>query len=235
MDVVHADTPFVLEARGVTKIFGQSRALDGVNFGLRPGEVHALLGENGAGKSTLIKILTGAYQPDGGAVLLDGKPVHFSDPLHAQSHGIGTVYQEVNLLPNRSVAENLFLGRQPTRFGFVRKSVIEENARTLLARSGLEVDVQAELGTYSVAVQQIVAIARAVELSGKVLVLDEPTASLDKHEVEKLFDAGYKLHIDAAAEDMRESPNEIVVPLTSAGAGKAVSGTRYISDFTYTH
>jgi simple sugar transport system ATP-binding protein len=181
-------SPFVLEARGVTKIFGTSRALDGVNFGLRPGEVHALLGENGAGKSTLIKILTGAYQPDGGEILLDGKPVHFADPLHAQAHGIGTVYQEVNLLPNRSVAENLFLGRQPTRFGFVRRSLIEKQAGELLARYGLDIDVQAELGTYSVAVQQIVAIARAVELSGKVLVLDEPTASLDKHEVEKLFE-----------------------------------------------
>lgn len=182
------DSSFVLEARGVIKIFGQSKALDGVNFGLRRGEVHALLGENGAGKSTLIKILTGAYQPDGGEVLLDGAPVHFADPLHAQSHGIGTVYQEVNLLPNRSVAENLFLGRQPTRFGFVRKSLIEKNARELLSRYGLDIDVQAELGTYSVAVQQIVAIARAVELSGKVLVLDEPTASLDKLEVEKLFE-----------------------------------------------
>ena len=179
---------FVLEARGVTKIFGQNRALDAVNFGLLPGEVHALLGENGAGKSTLIKILTGAYRPDAGEVILDGKPVTFSDPLQAQSHGIGTVYQEVNLLPNRSVAENLYLGHQPTFMGFVRRSQIEKNARTLLARYGLDIDVQAELGTYSVAVQQIVAIARAVELSGKVLVLDEPTASLDKHEVDKLFE-----------------------------------------------
>jgi galactofuranose transport system ATP-binding protein len=185
---------FVLEARGVTKIFGQNRALDAVNFGLRPGEVHALLGENGAGKSTLIKILTGAYYPDAGDVILSGKPVTFRDPLHAQSHGIGTVYQEVNLLPNRSVAENLYLGHQPTRFGFIRRGLIEKNARELLSQYGLEIDVQAELGTYSVAVQQIVAIARAVELSGKVLVLDEPTASLDRQEVDKLFEviAGLK-------------------------------------------
>jgi galactofuranose transport system ATP-binding protein len=182
------NTPFVLEARGVTKIFGQNRALDGVNLGLCPGEVHALLGENGAGKSTLIKILTGAYSPDAGEVILDGAPVHFRDPLQAQSHGIGTVYQEVNLLPNRSVAENLYLGHQPTRFGFIRKGLIEKNARALLARYGLDIDVMAELGSYSVAVQQIVAIARAVELSGKVLVLDEPTASLDKQEVDKLFE-----------------------------------------------
>ncbi|HEX9857720.1 MAG TPA: sugar ABC transporter ATP-binding protein, partial [Paracoccaceae bacterium] len=185
---------FVLEARGVTKIFGQSHALDRVDFGLLPGEVHALLGENGAGKSTLIKILTGAYQPDGGEVLLEGRAVSFRDPLQAQGHGIGTVYQEVNLLPNRSVAENLFLGHQPSRFGFVRKGLIEARARDLLADYGLEIDVRAELGNFSVAIQQIVAIARAVELSGKVLVLDEPTASLDRHEVERLFEvvAGLK-------------------------------------------
>jgi len=98
---------YVLQARGVTKIFGGHTALDSVDFGVRPGQVHALLGENGAGKSTLIKILTGAYQPDGGQVLVDGVPAVLENPLHAQTHGIGTVYQEVNLLPNRSVAENL--------------------------------------------------------------------------------------------------------------------------------
>ena len=183
----------VVQARGIVKIFGQHRALDGVDFEVRPGEVHALLGENGAGKSTLIKILTGAYQPDGGEVLLDAAPVRFSDPLDAQRHGIGTVYQEVNLLPNRSVAENLFLGHQPTRFGIVQRKVIEARARELLAGYGLEIDVKAELGSYSVAVQQIVAIARAVELSGKVLVLDEPTASLDRNEVAKMFEVVARL------------------------------------------
>lgn len=182
-----------LRAEGVVKIFGQHRALDGVDFEVRAGEVHALLGENGAGKSTLIKILTGAYQPDGGKVLLDGVPVTFRDPLHAQSHGIGTVYQEVNLLPNRSVAENLFLGHQPTRFGLVQRRVIEDRAREVLASYGLEIDVRAELSSYSVAVQQIVAIARAVELSGKVLVLDEPTASLDRNEVQKMFEVVNRL------------------------------------------
>ncbi|MEO5621400.1 MAG: sugar ABC transporter ATP-binding protein, partial [Cypionkella sp.] len=186
-------TQAMLQARGIVKIFGQHRALDGVNFEARAGEVHALLGENGAGKSTLIKILTGAYQPDQGEVLLQGEPVHFRDPLHAQTFGIGTVYQEVNLLPNRSVAENLFLGHQPTRFGIVQRKVIEAKARDLLATYGLEIDVRAELGSYSVAVQQIVAIARAVELSGKVLVLDEPTASLDHSEVQKLFEVVARL------------------------------------------
>ena len=178
---------FTLEARGVSKIFGGHTALDQINFGLLPGEVHALLGENGAGKSTLIKILTGAYQPDGGAVLMDGVEIHLDNPLHAQSHGIGTVYQEVNLLPNRSVAENLFLGHQPTRFGLVDRRKMDRDARVLLERYGLDIDPGTELGTYSVAVQQIVAIARAVQLSGKVLILDEPTASLDRNEVERLF------------------------------------------------
>ena len=177
----------VLEARGVSKVFGAHLALDHVDFELKAGQVHALLGENGAGKSTLIKILTGVYHPDGGSVLLNGQPVDFPDLQHAQDHGIGTVYQEVNLLPNRSVAENLMLGRQPRRFGLVRKAATEAAARDLLARYGLAVDVRVELGRFSLAVQQIVAIARAVELSGKVLILDEPTASLDRQEVERLF------------------------------------------------
>ena len=183
-----------LEARGITKVFGNHVALDAVDFGLRAGEVHALLGENGAGKSTLIKILTGAYQPDGGAVLADGTAITLDNPQQAQSYGIGTVYQEVNLLANRSVAENLFLGHQPTRFGLVDRRKMEHDSRAILSRYGLGIDPSSELGTHSVAVQQIVAIARAVELSGKVLILDEPTASLDRNEVERLFEiiAGLK-------------------------------------------
>ncbi|MEO8685168.1 MAG: sugar ABC transporter ATP-binding protein, partial [Devosia sp.] len=183
-----ADGEYVLEARGVMKIFGNHVALDNVDFGLRKGEVHALLGENGAGKSTLIKILTGAYQPDGGGIYVDGTQISLDNPLHAQTFGIGTVYQEVNLLPNRSVAENLFLGHQPLRFGFVNFRKMEADARVLLANYDLHIDPASELGTHSVAVQQIVAIARAVQLSGKVLILDEPTASLDRNEVERLFE-----------------------------------------------
>ncbi|MBS3847591.1 sugar ABC transporter ATP-binding protein [Devosia sp. BSSL-BM10] len=190
---------YVLQARGVTKIFGGHTALDSVDFGVRPGQVHALLGENGAGKSTLIKILTGAYQPDGGQVLVDGVPAVLENPLHAQTHGIGTVYQEVNLLPNRSVAENLYLGHQPTRFGLVDHRKMEADARLLLARYGLDLDPGSELGGHSVAVQQIVAIARAVALSGKVLILDEPTASLDRNEVERLFEVIADLKRDGLA------------------------------------
>ncbi len=181
-------TAFRMEARGVSKVFGNHTALDAVDFGLLPGEVHALLGENGAGKSTLIKILTGAYRPDGGEVLVDGAAVTLHSPLHAQSFGIGTVYQEVNLLPNRTVAENLFLGHQPVRFGLVDRRRMMREARALLARYDLNIDPATELGSHSVAVQQIVAIARAVQLSGKVLILDEPTASLDRNEVQRLFE-----------------------------------------------
>jgi len=178
----------ILLAKDIVKVFPGSRALDGVNFSLRRGEVHALLGENGAGKSTLIKCLTGAYRRDGGSVILDGETIDPKNPLGAQALGIGTVYQEVNLLPNLSVAENLYLGRQPRRFGLIQAGRMKRDARDLLGKYGLDIDVSASLESYSVAVQQVVAIARAVDLSGKVLILDEPTASLDAREVEMLFD-----------------------------------------------
>lgn len=178
----------VLAAAGITKTFGNHTALDGVDIAFHRGEVHALLGENGAGKSTLIKILTGAYIPDGGTITVDGEVVNFTTPQQAQTLGIGTVYQEVNLLPNMTVIDNLFIGRQPTnRFGLVDRRRMELEARDILNTYGLDIEVKAELSTFSVAVQQIIAIARAVELSGKVLILDEPTASLDRSEVEKLF------------------------------------------------
>ena len=164
------------------------QALDHVDFTLHAGEIHGLLGENGAGKSTLIKVLTGVFKRDAGTIRLDGQDIDARDPADALSLGIGTVYQEVNLLPNLSVAENLFIGRQPHRFGLVRTGEMRRLAAELLAGYGLDIDVADPLGSYSVAVQQIVAIARAVDLSAKVLILDEPTASLDAHEVETLFE-----------------------------------------------
>ncbi|WP_111561449.1 galactofuranose ABC transporter, ATP-binding protein YtfR [Rhizobium sp.] len=177
----------VLAASGISKFFPGAVALDKVDFTLRKGEVHALLGENGAGKSTLIKCITGAYRRDEGSLTLDGAEIDPADTLAAQRLGIGTVYQEVNLLSNLSVAENLFLGRQPKRFGMIDVSAMNRQARELLRQYGMEIDVTAQLDRFSVAVQQVVAIARAVDLSGKVLILDEPTASLDAQEVAMLF------------------------------------------------
>ncbi|GLI00464.1 sugar ABC transporter ATP-binding protein [Phytohabitans aurantiacus] len=172
---------------GISKEFPGVKALSDVDFRLLPGEVHALMGENGAGKSTLIKVLTGVYDIDQGQTTLDGTDVRFSGPLQAQQAGISTVYQEVNLCPNLSVAENIFIGREPRRFGMIHWSQMEKRADALLERLQLDIDVSAPLSTYSLAVQQMVAIARAIDISAKVLILDEPTSSLDASEVEQLF------------------------------------------------
>ncbi|MBZ4690485.1 MAG: sugar transporter ATP-binding protein [Cereibacter sp.] len=181
------DASPILSARGLNKGFPGTKALIDIDFDLRPGEVHALLGENGAGKSTLVKCLTGAMRRDSGTILLHGQPISPASTLEAQALGIGTVYQEVNLLANLTVAENLTLGRQPRRFGLIDRRAMKAEAEAMLAGYGLAINVNRDLGSYSVAVQQIVAIARAVALSGKVLILDEPTASLDAREVELLF------------------------------------------------
>ena len=185
-DIPATATP-TLHARGISKFFPGTIALDDVELRLMPGEVHALLGENGAGKSTLIKCLTGAYRRDAGVMLLDGTEVEPASTADSQRLGIGTVYQEVNLLPNLTVAENLFLGRQPMRAGFIARRRMNAQAREVLAGYGLDVDPAEPLTAYSVAIQQVVAIARAVEMSGKVLILDEPTASLDRDEVQLVF------------------------------------------------
>ncbi|WP_033218578.1 sugar ABC transporter ATP-binding protein [Kitasatospora phosalacinea] len=177
----------VLEVRGIRKEFPGVVALDGVDFRLFPGEVHALMGENGAGKSTLIKVLTGVYQSDGGEVVLAGERVRIAGPLQAQQAGISTVYQEVNLCPNLSVAENIFIGREPRRFGLVDWAAMRRRAAELVRELDLDVDVSAPLNSYSIAVQQLVAIVRAVDVSAKVLILDEPTSSLDRDEVRQLF------------------------------------------------
>jgi simple sugar transport system ATP-binding protein len=185
----------VLEMTGIVKEFPGVRALSGVDFRLFPGEIHALMGENGAGKSTLIKVLTGVYSLDDGTITLDGKAVRIGSPLQAQHAGISTVYQEVNLCPNLSVAENIFIGREPTRAGRIQWKQIRKQAAEMVDRLGLDIDVTAPLSSYPLAVQQLVAIVRSVghgdsdgEGSGtKVLVLDEPTSSLDRDEVLELF------------------------------------------------
>ncbi len=163
------------------------KALDKVDFNLRAGEIHSLLGENGAGKSTLIKCLTGVNHMDAGVILLDGKEIRPQSPQHAIELGISTVYQEVNLCPNLTVAENIFVGRQPMRRGQIDWKTINNRARELMARFHQDIDVTRPLSYYSTAVQQMVAIARAVDVQAKILILDEPTSSLDDNEVSLLF------------------------------------------------
>ena len=177
----------LLDLRGVTKRFRGVTALDAVDFSVRAGEIHALLGENGAGKSTLIKVLTGVHARDGGEFTLAGRSIAPQSPKEAEALGISTVYQEVNLVPSLSVAENIALGRQPGRFGFVSWRAVRRHAADVLAKLEIDCDVNAELGTLSVAHQQMVAIARALDLRAKLLILDEPTASLDEREVDELF------------------------------------------------
>jgi len=181
----------VLIATGIEKRFGAVKVLEGVGLHLRAGEIHALMGQNGAGKSTLIKLLTGVHAADAGSLVLDGAPIAPASPVAAQALGISTVYQEVNLCPNLTVAENIFAGRYPRRGWSGLKAIdgprMESDTRALLARLHLDVDPRLPLGRYPVAVQQMVAIARALSVRAKVLILDEPTSSLDDSEVESLF------------------------------------------------
>jgi simple sugar transport system ATP-binding protein len=172
---------------GISKAYPAVRALENVDFRIAPGEIHALMGENGAGKSTLIKIMTGAVFRDGGEIRLDGRPVEIASPSHARALGIGAVHQEVNLVATMSVTKNLTLGRQPRRFGLISWRAARERAVLRLKRLGLEIDVERPLGSFSVAIQQLVAIARALEDDTRLLVLDEPTASLDASETASLF------------------------------------------------
>ena len=177
----------VVDMRGITVDFPGVRALSGVDFRLLPGEVHALMGENGAGKSTLVKALTGVHRPTSGQILLNGEPVEFTAPVQAQNAGVSTVYQEVNLCPNLSVAENILLGREPRRLGAIDGRACRSRAAALLERIGLSIDPGSALDSHPIAVQQLVAIARALAVDARVLVLDEPTSSLDTDEVAELF------------------------------------------------
>jgi galactofuranose transport system ATP-binding protein len=181
------ETRPILVMSGVGKRFPGVTALRDVDFRLFPGEVHGLMGENGAGKSTLIKVLTGVYEIDDGSIHLDGEPVLFTGPAQAQQAGVSTVYQEVNLCPNLSVAENIYIGREPRRLGLIDFRAMRSRAAKLLQMLGIDIDSGAPLAAQSIAVQQMVAIARAVDISAKVLILDEPTSSLDAGEVEQLF------------------------------------------------
>jgi simple sugar transport system ATP-binding protein len=183
------DADIVLQARGLCKSFAGVAALEDVDLILRAGEVHALMGQNGAGKSTLIKLLTGVMPPDKGEMWVSGQAVSPSSPAQAQHLGISTVYQEVNLCPNLSVAENIVGGRYPRRrwTGAIDWNAVNVHARDVLAGLNLDIDPKRPLSDFPVAVQQMVAIARALSVSAKLLILDEPTSSLDEREVQELF------------------------------------------------
>ncbi|GII23607.1 sugar ABC transporter ATP-binding protein [Planosporangium mesophilum] len=178
----------IAELVGVSKRFPGVLALDNVSITLARGEVHALVGENGAGKSTLIKLLTGVYTPDAGEIRYAGRPVSFRRPLDAQAAGISTIYQEVNLLPRMSVASNLYLGREPRgRFGLIDHRRMYADAAALLSQYGIDVDVRAPLQSLGLGAQQMVALARAVSVDARVVIMDEPTSSLEPREVDTLF------------------------------------------------
>src|ERR687893_1674980 len=178
----------VLEVREVTKRFPGVLALDRVSFQLYPGEVHALVGENGAGKSTMIKVITGVYQPEEGHVYFGGEEVSFAGPHESQAAGISTIYQEISLIPLRSVAQNVFLGREPrTRFGLLDTDRMNREAAEILQRYDIRADVTAPLNSLGLGTQQMVAIARAVSLEARAVIMDEPTSALEAREVATLF------------------------------------------------
>ncbi len=177
----------ILVMRGIEKRFPGVRALAEVDFEVARGEIHALMGQNGAGKSTLIKVLTGVYPRDAGTITFEGRPFRASSPADARRKGLSAIYQEVNLVGTLSVAENLFLGRAPRGRLGIRWRAMRRRARELLAEFDLDIDVAETLGSYPVAIQQMVAIARAVDTDARMLILDEPTSSLDRHETEVLF------------------------------------------------
>jgi len=184
-----AASPALLMLRGIRKHFGGVRALDGVDFELRAGEIHALLGENGAGKSTLIKVLGGIHRPDAGEMHLDGRTAHIRNVGDANGLGIRIIHQELALAPNLTVAENIYMGREPCRFGLLDREQMERDARELVRELGLtEIsDVQPVVSRLTVAHQQLVEIARALSCQARILVLDEPTSSLSEAETEALF------------------------------------------------
>ncbi len=188
------DDRILIEARGITKTFPGVRALDGVDLELRAGETHILLGENGAGKSTLMKILSGAYPPDAGEVFIDGQRVEHFDPRVAQRMGVSIIYQEFNLIPYMNVAQNIFLGRFPTRYGMIDHRRMHADAAALLSGLDMNVDTHALVVDLSPAQQQMVEIAKALSIQSKILIMDEPTSSLSERETEQLFATIHQLN-----------------------------------------
>ena len=188
-----------LEMRDISKSFPGIRALSDVDLVVNAGEVHAIVGENGAGKSTLMKILAGVYQPDGGTIHLQGEEVRISGPIDARKRGIGMVYQELNLVPDLTVAENISLGSTPSKFGLVRRRELRENAQAVLSALDAKIEPDALLGSLTVSQQQIVEIAKSYALRPSIIVLDEPTSSLSEHEAQALFRVIKRMREDGIA------------------------------------
>src|SRR5918998_2679316 len=183
-----AENQTLLQMQGIKKSFVGVEVLHGIDLDLRAGEVHAIVGENGAGKSTLMKTLAGVHPPTEGTILIDGEEVHFSHPSQAQAAGVGIVYQEFNLLPDRNVAENVFVGREPVKRGIIDRRKMERDTAALLEEVGeTSFSPRTPVRWLSVAQQQVVEIIKARSLNARILVLDEPTAALAEHEVELLF------------------------------------------------
>jgi ribose transport system ATP-binding protein len=191
--------PLALEVKGLTKRFPGVLALDDVSLAVRPGEVHALIGQNGAGKSTLINILSGMYAADAGRIAIGGVPVDIGSTRHALSLGIATVYQELSLLLNLTVAQNLALGREPKRFGLLDVAAMLKNGTAVLGRLGLDIDPDAKVSSLPLAQRQMVEIAKALSTEPKILILDEPTAPLGPREAKQLFVAIEKLRSQGVA------------------------------------
>ena len=190
----------LLKVSGVVKVFPGVRALDGVDLDVAPGEVHCLLGQNGAGKSTLIKVLSGAHQPDGGEITWKDEPAKFATPIAALRAGLATIYQELDLVDGLSVAENVFLGHEPTTLGFSRRGEMNEAAAALLARLGhSEIRPAQEVGSLSAAGKQVVSMARALSHEAQLIIMDEPSAVLDSGEVGNLFRVIRQLTADGVA------------------------------------
>ena len=177
----------ILEVHGLTKEFAGVRALDNIEFSVKEGEIHALMGENGAGKSTLIKILTGLYRADAGTIIFQGEERHFTTVQSAQKAVISTIYQELNMIPYLTVSENIFLGHYPYNKTGIDWKKMHEDAQALIDEIGIDIDVRKPLNSYSTAKQQIISIIRAVNFNSRLLIMDEPTSSLDTNEVEILF------------------------------------------------
>jgi len=190
---------YILELKGITKLFPGVKALDNVDFQIKSGEIHALMGENGAGKSTLIKVITGVHQPDEGEIILDGKKVSFKSPREAQAAGVAAIYQHVTAYPHLTVTENIFMGHEKRKCGFLQWQAMHKEAQGLIETLDADFLATDLMGTLSVAQQQMVEIAKALSMNARIIIMDEPTAALTRGEAERLYEITEKLRDEGAA------------------------------------